>query len=66
MGTICHELCKEAEPIEMLFGMWTRMGPMKHVLDGAAHWRHLANMIELSVCGCDATFLSNYSAHLVE
>jgi len=24
---------KTAEPIEMLFGMWTRLGPRKHVLD---------------------------------
>jgi len=25
---------KTAEPIEMPFGMWTRVGPMKHILDG--------------------------------
>jgi len=25
---------KMAEPIEMLFGVWTRVGPRKHVLDG--------------------------------
>jgi len=24
------------------------------VLDGAAHWRHLANMTELHVCGGNA------------
>jgi len=23
-----------AEPIEMPFGMWTRVGPVNHVLDG--------------------------------
>jgi len=23
-----------AEPIEMAFGLWTRVGPGKHVLDG--------------------------------
>jgi len=23
-----------AEPIEMLFGKWTRVGPRNHVLDG--------------------------------
>ena len=32
-----------AEPIEMPFGLWTRVGPMKHVLDGRMHiaatWR---------------------------
>jgi len=25
---------KTAEPIEMPFGVWSRMGPVKHVLDG--------------------------------
>jgi len=25
---------KTAEPIEMPFGVWTRVGPKKHVLDG--------------------------------
>jgi len=30
-----------AEPIEMLFGLWTRVGPRKHVLDEVAHWRQL-------------------------
>jgi len=25
---------KPAEPIEMPFGLWTRMGPRNHVLDG--------------------------------
>jgi len=27
-----HELCKKAEPIEMSFGLWTRMGPSNNVL----------------------------------
>jgi len=26
-----------AEPIKMLFGLWTQMGPNKHVLDGSPH-----------------------------
>jgi len=27
--------CAEtAEPIDLLFGLWTRMGPRNHVLDG--------------------------------
>ena len=26
---------KTAEPIEMPFGLWTRVGPRNHVLDGA-------------------------------
>jgi len=28
---------KTAEPIEMPFGIWTRVGPRKHVLGGGAH-----------------------------
>ena len=55
---------KTAKPIGMSFGMWTRVGPRKHVLDGGAHWRQLANTIELSMCGGDAAFLSNYFDHL--
>jgi len=41
----CNGRPKTAEPIEMSFGMWTRVGPGKHVLDGIAHRRHLANTI---------------------
>jgi len=53
--SVCRscEPCKIAEPIEMPFGMWSPVGPVKHVLDGGAHWRHLANMIEPSMCGGD-------------
>jgi len=42
--------------------MWT---PRKHVLDAGAHWRHLANMTELSMCVGDATFFSNYFDHVL-
>jgi len=42
---------KTAEPIEMPFGVWTPVGPRKHVLDGGAHWYNLENMIEPSTCG---------------
>jgi len=42
---------KTAEPIETLFGSWTRVGRRKHVLHGRAHWRHLANAFDPSVCG---------------
>ena len=37
---ICRSVCdnlepwKTAEPIEMAFGMWTRVGPRNHVSDG--------------------------------
>jgi len=43
-----------AEPIEMPFGIWTRVGPRKHGLGGRAHWRNLGNTIEPSMCGGDA------------
>jgi len=42
--------------MEMPFGIWARVGRRKHVLDGGAHWRRLANAIEPSTCGGDAAF----------
>jgi len=30
---------KTAEPIELAFKVWTRVGPMNHVLHGGATWR---------------------------
>ena len=60
---VCLSLClsvtivsraKTAEPIEMSFGTWTRVGPSEHVLDGGAHWRNLANTTEPSMCCGDA------------
>jgi len=53
-----------AKTTEMPFGVWTLVGPKKHVLDGGAHWHHLANTIEPSMCGGDVAFLSNYFDHL--
>ena len=38
--TFCRELCKMAEQIEMPFGVWTRVGSRKHVLDRNAQWRN--------------------------
>ena len=57
---------KTAKRIEMPFVIWPGVGPRKHVLGGGggAHWRHLANTSEPSVCGGDAAFLSNYLDHL--
>ena len=51
---------KTAEPIEMPFGIWTRVDLRKHVLDDGAHWRNLANTTEPSMCVGDAASLSNY------
>jgi len=45
---------KTAEPIEMTFGIWTRVGRRKRALGGGAHCRHLANAIAPSMCGGDA------------
>jgi len=28
--TLCRELCKMAEPIDLPFGLWTRVGRSKH------------------------------------
>jgi len=55
---------KTAELIEIQFGLWTWLGPRKHVLHGGAHCRRLANTFEPSTCGGDAAFLSNYFDHL--
>jgi len=32
--TLCGHLCKVTEPIEVPFGLWTRMGRKHHVLYG--------------------------------
>jgi len=49
-----------AEPIDMSFGMWTWVGPRKHVLDKDARCRNRANTIGPSMCGSNAAFLSNF------
>jgi len=49
--SVCLSVCtimSPAEPIEMSFGMWARVRPMNHVLDGvhnAASWRILLNRL---------------------
>jgi len=54
-----------AEPIDLPFALWTRMGQRKHKFNRIcqvapmcpcerAHSRHLTNMIELSIFGGDA------------
>jgi len=45
-----------AKPIEMPFGLWTRVGRRKHALHGRAYWRNLANTTKPSVCSSDAAF----------
>jgi len=58
---------KTAEPIEMPFDLWTRVGPIIKELKGSrgADCCHLTNTIEPSMCGGDAAFLSNYFDHLL-
>jgi len=34
--------------------------PKEACVDGSAYWRHLANMTEVSKCGSDAAFWSNF------
>jgi len=53
------------EPIKMSLGTLTQVGLRKHVVDGDAHWRNLANTTEPSMCGGDVAFLSNYFNHLL-
>jgi len=49
---------KMAEPIKMPLGLRTRIGPGKDVLHGGgAHWRHLANTTEQSMCGAMRLFV---------
>jgi len=48
---------KMAELIEMQFGMRSLVGSWNCVLDKGAHWRHLAIMIEPSVCGGDVSYV---------
>jgi len=56
---------KTAEPIDLPFELWTRVGRRKHKFDRIhqvapmcphmwAHWCHLANMIEPSICSSNA------------
>jgi len=56
---------KTAGPMDLRFGLWTQVGRKKHKFNrirqvapmcthGRAHWCHLANTIEPSVCGGDA------------
>jgi len=64
-----------AEPIDFLFGLWTRARRRKHKFNrihrvapmyphGRTHCRHLANTIEPSVCSGDSA-MSNYFDHLL-
>jgi len=59
---------KTAEQIDSPVGLWTRVSRRKHKFNrirqvapmcfhGRAHWRHLANTIEPSVCGGDAAYV---------
>ena len=49
---------KMAEAIETPLGLWIRVGvwPKEACVTWGAHWRHLANTIEPSMCGGDVAF----------
>jgi len=69
--------CAEtAKPIDLPFGLWTRVGRRKHKFSrirqvapmyphGRARWRHLTNTTEPSVFGGDAVLCQNYFDHLL-
>jgi len=50
LSVILVSLAKTAEPIEMSFGLWARMDPRNHVLDGAQIIRGKAQLLEESIC----------------
>ena len=62
-SVVCLSVCrsvtvvnpaKTSEPIEMPFGIWTRMGQRKHVFGGVHSGANLANTVGPSMCGGDA------------
>jgi len=58
IGTFCRELCNNGwTDRDAVSGILAQVGPSKHLLNGGAHWRNLANTIEPSVCCGDAAFL---------
>jgi len=56
---------KKAELSKMPFGLWTHICLWEACVTCGAHWHNLANMIEPSMCGGDAVFLSNFFDHLL-
>jgi len=54
---------KTDEPIDAFWEVDSSWSKEAHIRWGA-HWRHLANMTEPSMCGRDAAFLPNYFDHL--
>jgi len=64
MGTFCCELCKNSWTNRN--GVWgVNWGGAKQAcVRWGAHWQHLASTTELSMCGGDVAFLSNYFDHL--
>jgi len=50
-SAVTRYLCKTAEPIEMQFVILSEVRSGNYLTDGGAHWRHLANTIEMSMCG---------------
>jgi len=72
----CCELCKKAEPINLPFRLWTRLGQRQHKFScichvapmcqrGRAHWHHVVNTIEPSICGGNVVICQTYFDRLL-
>lgn len=59
--------CKMTEPIQMLLGGQTRVGPMNHAVSWQliGRWHHLVNTVERPALDCDASFSSDHFGHLL-
>jgi len=67
--SVCHtsEPCKNCWTVETdsdAVRVAGSDGPKEACITWGAHWRHLANTTEPSMCGGDAVFLSDYSDQL--
>jgi len=54
IGTLCRELCKIDWSYRDAVRDLDSGGPKEACINGDAHWRHLVNATELSMCGGDA------------
>ena len=54
--TLCHELCKNGWTDRDAVWVVDSGGSKKACIRWGAHWRHLANTIEPSMCGGDAVY----------
>jgi len=55
-----------AEPIEMPFGLWTRVGPRKHILDGGGDRHAKGQFLGERTCSDDTAVCSAKMAQPIE